>query len=172
MFPGDFGTACCQLEVVAPANAGLLSLTDSSVLFSLAVDSQDQPVILTQATESNLAAIHVRVRTPAWTDLVPSLPTGSANAVVGASVQIDATGNPLVLWSQQDSSGSNSLRMARFNGTAWDTTYGVLNGVPGAGTDAQYASFGVDKAFAPTVTWTETDTSSGTTSVYVWKSNY
>jgi hypothetical protein len=93
--------------------------------------------------------------------------------VAGANLQLDSAGNPVVLWSQPDSSSnSKRLRVARYNGTSWDTTYGTLKGAQAPGSGSQYFSLAVDKTSAPTVAWSETDTASATTSVYVSKSNY
>jgi hypothetical protein len=115
----------------------------------------------------------VRVHgTAGWTDLVPSFPTASAEAVAAAQIQLDTTGNPVVLFSQPDASGSQTLRLARYNGTAWDTTYGSLNAVTGSGSDAQNFSLAVSAQGAPTVAWDERDPSTTMRSVYTWTSNY
>ena len=73
---------------------------------------------------------------------------------------------------QKDASGANRLHVARFNGTAWDTTFGVLSAVSGNTGDVQRADIAADANGAPAVVWTEEDISTGSSAVYVWKSNY
>jgi hypothetical protein len=62
------------------------------------------------------------------------------------------------------------LHVARYRGSAWDTTYGVLSAITNG--DAIDAQMAVDRAGIPTVVWDERDSSSGIDSVFVWKSNY
>ena len=103
----------------------------------------------------------------------PTLPTGQLRncwrCAAGLCCEWESSA---VLWTQQGGTGSNRLYVARFNGTAWDTTFGVLSGVAGNNGDVQGADVAVDSAGEPTVAWSEEDTTTSTVAVYVWKSNY
>ena len=154
-------------------NGTWTSIDSETGLVDAAVDSQDQPVALVTATESNVSVFHLRVpSTSGSTELTPSFPTGSSGTVGVARLVFAANGNPVVLWTQQTSTGSNRLYVARFNGTVWDTTFGVLSGVAGNNGSVQAADVAVDSAGEPTVAWSEEDTTTSTVAVYVWKSNY
>jgi hypothetical protein len=147
----------------------------NTLLPGLAFDSQNRPVIITHDTESNLEVIHVQVIGASGppTDLTPSLPTGSAGVLQGLGrVALDQAGNPIVLWGQQNAQSNERLFVARFNGTAWDTTFGTLTGVAGNTGAATGASLGIDAAGRPTVSWSEEETGTGIVAVYTWKSNY
>lgn len=148
-------------------NQSWTSIDQENGLQGLAVDSTGRPVTLFADVESNLEVFHVRVLTSTgWADLVPSLPTGSSGAA-GGQLHLDSAGNPVVLWSQD-----GRLYVARFNGAAWDTTFGVLTGVAANNGTVQSADMAIDSLGAPTVTWSETDSSTAVVSVYTWKSNY
>jgi hypothetical protein len=174
LFPGSLGVTPALARYASGSWVTIDSSMEASAPLDFALNAQNAPIILTHATESNVEVIHVRIhQATTWTDLVPSLTTGVAGLVAGANLQLDSAGNPLVLWSQPDSStNSKRLRVARYNGTSWDTTYGILKGAQAPGSGSQYFSLAVDKTSAPTVAWSETDTASATTSVYVSKSNY
>jgi hypothetical protein len=63
------------------------------------------------------------------------------------------------------------LFLGRFNGTAWDTTFGTLADVAaGVGTIFS-GDLAVDALGAATVAWIEEDTCTGIYSVYTWKSD-
>ena len=105
-------------------------------------------------------------------ELTPSLTTGSSGTLGLGRLVFASNGNPVVLWTQQDTAGLYRLHIARFNGTAWDTTFGVLSGVAGNAGDVEGADLAVDSSGEPTVAWSEHDTTANTHAVYVWKSNY
>jgi hypothetical protein len=172
LFPGSLGVSPALARYASGSWTTIDSSSEVSAPLDFAINTQDQPVIIVAATESNVATIHVRVHGGAgWTDQVTALSTGSTAAVGAANLRLDSMGNPLVLWSQTGSSNAASLRLARFNGTAWDTTYGTLNGVTG-GNGVQYFNFAADSQAVPTVAWSQQDPSTTTSSVYVWKGNY
>ena len=154
-------------------NGTWTSIDSETGLVDAAVDSQDRPVALVTATESNVSVFHLRVPSASGsTELTPTLTTGSSGTIGVARLVFAANGNPVVLWTQQDSSSHNRLYVARFNGTAWDTTFGVLSGVAGNNGSIQGADLAVDSAGEPTVAWSEQDTTTNSVAVYVWKSNY
>ena len=169
-FLGYIGTP----RMIEQYENGTWSTIDSETgLVDAAVDSQDQPVALVTATESTVSVFHLRVPSASGsTELTPTLSTTSSGTVGVARLVFASNGNPVVLWTQQGSTGSNRLYVARFNGTAWDTTFGVLSGVAGNNGDVQGADVAVDSAGEPMVAWSEEDTTTSTVAVYVWKSNY
>lgn len=169
-FPGYVGVP----RMVQQYASGAWTSIDSEIgLEDMAIDSQDRPISLVSTTESNLAVFHLRHPSSSGPmDVTPSLPTGSSGTVGLARVAFGSNGNPVVLWIQQDATGANRLHVARYNGTAWDTTFGVLSGVAGNSGDVQRADIAVDASAAPTVIWTEEDTTTGSSAVYVWKSNF
>ena len=170
-FCGYIGTP--RMVVRQYANGTWTSIDSESGLVDAAVDSLDQPVALVTATESNVSVFHLRVPSASGsTELTPSLPTGSSGSIGVGRLVFAANGNPVVLWTQEDTSSSYRLYVARFNGTAWDTTFGVLSGVAGNNGSVQGADVAVDSAGEPTVAWSEEDTTTDTVAVYVWKSNY
>jgi Bacterial Ig-like domain/Bacterial Ig domain len=152
------------------------SIDSETGLLDAAVNSQDQVVALVTVTESSVSVFHLRVPGApgsGFTELTPTLPTGSPGTIEGGRLVFAANGNPIVLWTQEDTSSSNNrLYVARFNGTAWDTTFGVLSGVAGNNGSVQGADLAVDSAGEPTVAWSEEDTTINSVAVYVWKSNY
>jgi hypothetical protein len=170
-FPGSIGS---PHTVESYVNGAWVSLdADNALLNSIAVDSQNRPVELKHDVESNLEVIHVRVHDASgWSDLTPSLPTGASGTVGAGYLALGSSGKAVVAWIQVDATGKDRVHVARFNGTNWDTTYGVLSGVAGSGGSAFSADLGVDPLAAPTVAWSEQDTATGSTAVYVWKSNY
>jgi hypothetical protein len=154
-------------------NGAWTSVDSEAGLLDVAFDSQDRPVALVSTTESNVAVFHLRVAgSSPPLDVTPTLPTGTSGVVGLGRLVFGGKGNPVVLWIQKDATGANRLHVARFNGTAWDTTFGVLSALPGNTGDVQRADLAVDATGAPTVIWTEEDTTSGASAVYVWKSNY
>lgn len=170
-FPGSIGS---PHTIESYVNGAWVSLdADNALLNSIAVDSQNRPVELKHEIESNLEVIHVRVHDASgWSDLIPSLPTGLSGTVGAGYLALGSGGKVVVAWIQADATGNARVHVARFNGTTWDTTYGVLSGVAGSGGSVSGADMGVDPLAAPTVAWSEQDTTTGSTAVYVWKSNY
>jgi hypothetical protein len=143
--------------------------TERNVLFTLAIDGQDRPVILTRDAPDS-AVLYVRAWTASgWVDLAPALATGSTAALLEAQVALRPDGNPVVLWNQPATSGGSLLHVARYNGSAWDTSYGTLVGTGGSAIGPN--TFALDSSGAPTVAWTE-QPSTGRDTIHVWKSNY
>jgi Bacterial Ig-like domain/Bacterial Ig domain len=179
LFPGAFGAsgplfgvflAGSWLQITTPA-AGFRN--GSGTLPTLALDAQDEPVTLVETLESNVGVLHVEVlNANAWKDLAPSFSTGVQAGINEAYVAVGPDGNPFILWFDLDATASRTLHLARYTGTTWDLTYGPLNGISQANTDATYAALTLDKTGKPTVIWSETDPSTQTSYVYLWKSNY
>jgi hypothetical protein len=171
LFPGALGALPALERYKAGVWASIDSFSGGLIIPALAIDQQNRPVILVQAVESNLEVIHVRAYgDSAPSELTPSLPTGSAGAIGIGRIAIAQSGDVLVLWTQLDGGSHNRFHVARFRGSAWDTTYGVLSAITNG--DAVDAQIAVDAAGVPTVAWDERDSSSGMDSVFVWKSNY
>ena len=173
LFEGTLGVIPTLQRYSTGAWTNIDSFSSDSGLLQpgLAIDSQNRPVILTHAVESNFEVIHLRAYGASGpTQLISSLPTGSSGAVGLAEVVLASSGDVLVLWTQSDTSSRNRLHVARFRGTAWDTTYGVLSGITNG--DTISAAIAVDAGGVPTVAWDERDSASGLDSVFVWKSNY
>jgi hypothetical protein len=180
IFPGGFGVpgpfiqtyqAGSWLKITSPA-AGLSN--GVGMLDALTLDSQDEPITLVETLEPDVEVLHVEVlRANAWTDLVPSLSTQQAQNGVGeAHVELGPDGAPFILWTEPDGTASLSIHLARYTGTAWDTTYGILNGISTMGTDVVFPAVAIDKTGTPTVIWSETDASTAVPYVFLWKSNY
>jgi hypothetical protein len=170
LFAGYIGV---PRTVEAYQNAAWTSVDSDSGLSDVAFDGQDRPVALVSTTESNIAVFHLRVAgSSPPLEVTPTLPTGTSGVVGLGRLVFGGDGKPVVLWIQKDAAGANRLQVARFNGTGWDTTFGVLSAVPGNGGDVQRADVAADANGSPTVVWTEEDTTNGSSSVYVWKSNY
>jgi hypothetical protein len=179
LFPGAFGVPGPEFEVylggswlqITTPAAGLRN--GSGTLPTLRLDPQDEPVTLAETLESNVGVLHVEVLSAnAWKELVPSFSTGVQAGITEAYVAVGPDGNPFILWIALDATASRTPYLARYTGATWDLTYGSLNGFSQADTDATYAALALDKAGKPTVTWTETDPSTQTSYVYLWKSNY
>jgi hypothetical protein len=181
LFPGASGIPGPQIQIyeagswlpIASPSTG--ARNGLGMLFAFALDAQDESVALVETIDSVSGdeVIHVEVfRSSLWMDLAPSLSTTAAEGTIGeVHVALDGGGSPFILWTQPDATSSMSIHLARSDGLGWDTTYGVLNGISAASTDATFTSLAIDKNGTPTVSWTETDPSTGLPNVYVWKSN-
>jgi hypothetical protein len=182
LFPTAFGVPGPRIEIYEAGSWLTIGTPASGVsdgvgmFLTLALDPQDEPVTLVETLDSASSneVIHVNVLTSnTWMETVPSLPTSAPQSTIAeAHVALDGDGHPFILWTQPDATSSLSLHLARYTGAAWDTTYGILNGISSAGTDATVGSVAIDQNGTPTVTWTETDPSTQVPSVYTWKSNY
>jgi hypothetical protein len=180
LFPNAFGVPDQQLAIYEAGSwlqVGLpatLARDGSGAFHALTLDPADEPIVPVETLDSDTETIHVKVlRSNVWADLVPSFSTGlDQNAITDARVALGPDGNPFILWSSPDATSSQSLYVARYTGTTWDRTYGILNGVSAASSDIRYPTIAIDKSGTATVTWTEPDLTTGSESIYLWKSNY
>jgi hypothetical protein len=142
---------------------------------TLAIDSQDRPVLLFSATAGAAFVLTASTYANTWTPFSPAV-TNTPQPIQEAHIAIAPGDIPVVAWAQPNGSGQDLLvgRYTPAAGTqpaAWNTTFGSINAL-GAGTGkAGDAQLFVDSAGRPCVAFDEFSTSTNSTSVYVWKSN-
>jgi hypothetical protein len=117
---------------------------------SLALGPKDQPFLSTtdeQVVGSFVYTLHVG-RLAADKTWVEMLSPSAATVDDRSALAIDATGAPLVAWSQ------GHIHLARWLGgttTPWDVSYGTVDDLPTF--SARYPSVAIDASNVPTIAW-------------------
>ena len=84
----------------------------------------------------------------AWSAVGGTFDEGADSNVEATSIVVDVLGRPVVAWAQEGE-GSSDVRVARWNGTAWDPLEGALD----VASNAFDPSITVDAAGVPLVVW-------------------
>jgi Bacterial Ig-like domain len=145
-----------------------LSMPNTLTYATLALDSQDRPVLAFRMDSGGLTTLDVRVLVAnTWQAFSPSV-ASQVRSISEAHVAMAPDGNPVVAWIES-ADPLAILRVARYTGQSWSAQLGTLNAV--SGSIPARVQLAVDALGAPTVAWEEYDPGTATTSVYVWKSN-
>ena len=134
---------------------------DIAVADTLAIDSQDRPVIV--ATEQATGTIfHLQyLNAGAWLDLI-NQPPGTPGLVSEVHLALTKTNQPALAWVEPNpTSGSDDVHVTVYSKGAWDLTYGNLSGFAGQNTSARGVSIVLDSHGAPIVSWTEANGATG-----------
>ena len=122
---------------------------------SLQLDKLGRPVVAWSEVTSNSFDIYVR----RWGGSAWETIGGALSAVAGdtmaafPSLQIDAAGNPVVAWIEQDGTAWN-IHVWRWDGVTWMPMGGAISAKPGS-TNAQLASLRLDGMSNVVVSWIE-----------------
>lgn len=137
---------------------------------SLALDMNNQPWVVTTPglTTSTLSLQVAKRRSGTSWDTAPGSPATAGNVVQAlTSIAVDASGAPLVGWSESAPGGQpSSIHVARWSAGTWDRQYGQLDAVAGQGTSTYNPALALDSAGRPVVAWAE-DTPGLSRTVYV-----
>jgi hypothetical protein len=142
---------------------------------TVALDSLDRPVLVFSSGSSAPFALTVSTYANAWTPYLPQV-TSTPQPLNEAHVAMAPGDLPVVVWALPNGSNQDLL-VARYtpaSGTqaaGWNTAFGVVNALGAGVGSAGHAQLIVDGASRPCVAWDEYNSSSNSTSVYVWKSN-
>ena len=141
---------------------------------SLALDATGEPLISTTfepgAIGSRVYTLQVsrHLQGTSWDTSAGSPQTADTLTLYGStSITVGTDGRPIVAWSEQPMGGpAASIHVARWSGSAWDSTYPPLDQVPGSKTDGYTPSLTLGSTNQPMVAWAEVGTNS-VTDVYV-----
>ena len=142
---------------------------------TVALDSLDRPVLVFSSGSSAPFALTVSTYANAWTPYLPQV-TSTPQPLNEAHVAMAPGDLPVVVWALPNGSNQDLL-VARYTPAAgtqpagWNTAFGVVNALGAGVGSAGHAQLIVDGAGRPCVAWDEYNSSTGSTSVYVWKSN-
>jgi hypothetical protein len=128
----------------------------------LALDKTRRPVVAFVDGSS----LRVRYIDANAEEYAPAIP--GANQPSTPRLTIDSQDRAVVVWSDLNGSTRN-VKVARWTGTDWDMTFGLLNAMSAAGTDATSPVVALDASDSPIVAWQEPDPVRKAT--YVRKSN-
>jgi hypothetical protein len=143
---------------------------------SLALDATGEPLISTTfepgAIGSRVYRLQVsrHLQGTSWDTSAGSPQTADTLTLYGStSITVGTDGRPIVAWSEQPMGGpAASIHVARWSGSAWESTYPPLDQVPGSKTDGYTPSLTLGSTNQPMVAWAEVGTNS-VTDVYVAK---
>ncbi len=105
----------------------------------------------------------------AWTQLGGALDVTVGVDASNPSMVLDGSGNPIVAWNEGASISANQLYVKKWNGSAWTQLGAALN--VNTGFNATSASIAIDGSGNPFVAWSEYDSVTYNTDVYVKKWN-
>lgn len=119
---------------------------------SLALDASDRPYVATwDSAGLSTSAYHLHLAhlsaDNTWTEL-PSPATATVDFAPpnsGSAIVVASDGSLFAAWSQ------GHVYLARWLGSLWDTSYGIVDDVPGAG--GRFPSLALDETDVPTVAW-------------------
>jgi hypothetical protein len=144
--------------------------TSGFTLPALAIDAKDRPILAFPWGNPTDLDIKVLVANN-WQAVGPSV-TSTTTGIGEADIAVTRDGRPVVVWVESGASGTaQDLHVARYTGQAWDASFGTLNGLATTDAVVAHATVVVDADGAPCVAWDEYDSTTSSTSVYVWKSN-
>lgn len=86
-----------------------------------------------------------------------------------AALTIGADGLPVVAWSEAQGNMPGTVHVAKWSGSAWDSSYGQLDAVAGSGTSAGLPSLGVSPSGDLFVAWAETNPTASTVFAARWQ---
>lgn len=115
----------------------------------LALDSNDNPVVAYNETDTGFDVFVQRWTGKAWEPYSPTVNDGTGLGY-RPQVKLNALDNPIVAWIEN--AGALQIRVARWDGAAWEPM-GTLNQNPKA--DADSFSLALDAQGNPVVAWSE-----------------
>jgi hypothetical protein len=142
----------------------------SSYNSSLALDKMNRPVVAfyEQQVSGPLSRVYVkRWNGTAWVQLGSALNVQSTERAFEPSLALDASGNPVVAWSEERGETFNTY-VKRWDGGKWVSLGGALDIF--ADTDSRGPSLKLDSSNNPIVAWEEGNLS-GSNNVYVKRWN-
>jgi hypothetical protein len=137
----------------------------------LDLDGMQNPIVtLTDAGMSNISPSRYTALTDSLGPIAPAISTSTAPS--SARLAVDGTGQTLIAWTDSDGTTRN-LHVARYNGTAWDTSFGTISAIDGANTPAAHPALVITSDGVPMLAWDEVSAGTGQRpSTFVWKSNH
>jgi hypothetical protein len=117
---------------------------------SLALDKTGRPVVAFVDGSS------VRVRYVDANAEEYASPISAPSDPQGPRLAIDSQGRAVVAWSEADVS-ARVVKVMRWTGSEWDTTFGVLDALPAKGTDGAAGAIAIGADDLPIVVWQESD---------------
>jgi hypothetical protein len=130
---------------------------------ALAMGGDDRPLILNAVEQDAIGSNDFILQlarlgpTRAWDTSVPS-PQGARPAARVSSrpaLAVGSDGLPVIAWPEAQGSTPLAMHVARWSGTAWDKSFGMLDAVAGAGTDTYNPALAFSPAGELFVSWAE-----------------
>ncbi|GIW31891.1 MAG: hypothetical protein KatS3mg071_2065 [Meiothermus sp.] len=122
---------------------------------SLALDATSNPVVAWSESDGTSSNIYVkRWNGTGWVQLGSFLDANTNRDAEVPSLALDAMGNPVVTWSENDGTSRN-IYIKRWNGTGWVQLGSFLDA--NTNQDAYYPSLVLDTSGNPVVAWNERD---------------
>jgi hypothetical protein len=139
---------------------------------SLALDSLDRTVLAIETGSVGSWSLNVSTLIAnTWTPFQPAVTT-STQVGSEAHIAMAPGDDPVIVWSSVNGSAQDLLVARYTTGTtspSWNTQFGAVNALSGG--VAANGQIVVDGQGRPCVAWDEYNSSTSSTSVYVWKSN-
>jgi hypothetical protein len=134
-------------------------------------DGMQSPLVtLTDTGTPDISVSRYATATDSISPAAPAIPTSTAPS--SARVAVDGTGQILVAWTDSDGTTRN-LHLARYDGTAWDTSFGTISAIDGPNTPAAHPALVITPDGVPVLAWDEVSAGAGQRpSTFVWKSNH
>ena len=134
----------------------------------LDLDGMQNPIVtFTDTGTPDISPNRYTATTDSLGPIAPALATSTAPSSVRLAV--DGAGQTLIAWTDSDGTTRN-LHLARYNGTTWDTSFGIISAMTGA---AEHPALLITPDGVPVLAWDELPTGAGQApSTFVWKSNH
>lgn len=160
------GTTWLSVGSALDVNAGWASFSPS-----LALDKTNNPVVAWYEDNIGNTSSNIYVKRwngSSWVQLGSALNVRATQLAQDPALALDASGNPVVAWSEKDSASSN-IYVKRWNGSSWVLLGSLLD--IRADQEASVPSLKLDSSNNPVVAWQENMSPNCCPNIYVKRWN-